>query len=95
MEATNVQVVPSHAKGLAIGFFGVLTLSPDALLIRLISVDGWTLVFWRGLLMSLTLLLGIALSVGIEMTHSHGPGTLPHSDSPKPVEIPTAPETPQ
>jgi drug/metabolite transporter (DMT)-like permease len=62
MEATNVQVVPSHAKGLAIGFFGVLTLSPDALLIRLISVDGWTLVFWRGLLMSLTLLLGIALT---------------------------------
>jgi zinc and cadmium transporter len=45
--------------------------------------------------LSAALLLGIALSVGIEMTHSHGPGTLPHSDSPKPVEIPTAPETPQ
>lgn len=50
----------SHGKGLAIGFFGVLVLSPDAFLIRSISVEGWTLVFWRGLLMGTTLLIGIA-----------------------------------
>ena len=52
----------SHVKGLALGLFGVLTLSPDALLIRLISVSGWTLVFWRGLLMSATLMLAVALT---------------------------------
>ncbi len=33
----------------------ILILSPDALLISLISVDPWTLVFWRGLLTSCTL----------------------------------------
>ncbi len=49
-------------KGLAIGLFGVLTLSPDALLIRLLSVSGWTLVFWRGLLMSATLMFAVALT---------------------------------
>ncbi len=52
----------SHVKGLAIGLFGVLTLSPDALLIRLLSVSGWTLVFWRGLLMSATLMFAVALT---------------------------------
>jgi drug/metabolite transporter (DMT)-like permease len=62
MEAVSTQVEPSHEKGLALGFFGVLVLSPDSLLIRLISVDGWTLVFWRGLLMGSTLLLGVAIT---------------------------------
>ena len=37
----------------------VVILSPDALLISLISTDPWTLVFWRGLLTSCT--LGAAL----------------------------------
>ena len=30
---------------------GVLVLTPDGLLIRLLSLDAWTLVFWRGALM--------------------------------------------
>jgi drug/metabolite transporter (DMT)-like permease len=62
MEAANTQVKPSHAKGLAIGFIGVMVLSPDALLIRLVTVDGWTLVFWRGLLMGSVLLIGVAVT---------------------------------
>jgi drug/metabolite transporter (DMT)-like permease len=60
VSTTVSQTQNSHAKGLAIGFFGILVLSPDALLIRLISVEAWTLVFWRGLLMGTTLLLAIA-----------------------------------
>ena len=44
-----------HLKGLAITGFGVLVLSPDALLLRLLSVDHWTTVMWRGVLMGLTL----------------------------------------
>ena len=40
----------SHAKGLLITGLGVLIITPDSLLIRLISVDPWTLLFWRGLL---------------------------------------------
>lgn len=40
----------SHAKGLAITALGVLVITPDSLLIRLVSSDPWTLTFWRGLL---------------------------------------------
>ena len=39
-----------HIKGLALTFTAVLILSPDALLIRLIRCDVWTLLFWRCLL---------------------------------------------
>jgi len=35
----------------------VFILSPDALLVRLISADAWTLLFWRGLLSGSTLLI--------------------------------------
>lgn len=46
-----------HLKGLLLTGAGVLVLSPDALLIRLLELDVWTLLFWRG--------LGIALVVGV------------------------------
>ncbi len=46
---------PTHLKGLAICTAGVLAISPDTLLIRLIDVDAWTLSFWRGLLLALVL----------------------------------------
>lgn len=38
-----------HAKGLVIVATGVLILTPDALLLRLIQADPWTLLFWRGI----------------------------------------------
>ena len=40
----------AHTKGLLITFTAVLILSPDALLVRLIRCDVWTLLFWRCLL---------------------------------------------
>ncbi|MBN1957289.1 MAG: DMT family transporter [Desulfuromonadales bacterium] len=50
-----------HTKGLILTFTAVLILSPDALLVRLIDTDIWTLLFWRCLLtatmMSLFLML--------------------------------------
>jgi drug/metabolite transporter (DMT)-like permease len=42
----------THTKGLLMTFTAVLILSPDALLVRLISCDVWTLLFWRCLLTS-------------------------------------------
>jgi drug/metabolite transporter (DMT)-like permease len=39
-----------HAKGLSITALGVLFISPDTLLIRLVAMDVWTLGLWRGLL---------------------------------------------
>lgn len=40
----------THLKGLLLTFVAVLVLSPDALLVRLIHCDVWTLLFWRCLL---------------------------------------------
>ena len=40
----------THLKGLMLTFTAVLILSPDALLVRLIHCDVWTLLFWRCLL---------------------------------------------
>lgn len=42
----------THIKGLLITFTAVVILSPDALLVRLIHCDVWTLLFWRCLLTS-------------------------------------------
>ncbi len=53
----------SHAKGLVITSLGVLLLTPDSLLIRLIGGDPWSLIFWRGLL------LGFGLSLGLLLVH--------------------------
>jgi len=41
--------VNSHLKGLLIAFFGILILSPDAVLVRLADSNSWTVLFWRGL----------------------------------------------
>ena len=42
-----------HLKGLLITTLGVLILSPDALLIRLLHADTWTVIFWRGIAFSI------------------------------------------
>ncbi|MCR9218781.1 MAG: DMT family transporter [Alphaproteobacteria bacterium] len=46
-----------HAQGFLLTLFGVLVLTPDTLLIRLIDTDPWTMTFWRGVLMPAVLLL--------------------------------------
>ncbi|MCB0374584.1 MAG: DMT family transporter [Sinomicrobium sp.] len=46
----------SHrAKGIVLAVLGVLVLIPDALLVRLIATNPATLLFWRGLLMGLSM----------------------------------------
>lgn len=49
--------LPPHAKGLMLVVGGVLLLTPDALLIRLIAIDHWNLLVWRGFLQALSLSL--------------------------------------
>ena len=51
--------LPDHAKGMLITVAGVLAVTPDSLLIRLVSADFMTLMFWRGLLVCLTLAVGL------------------------------------
>ncbi len=51
----------AHLKGLLLTFVAVLILSPDALLVRLIHCDVWTLLFWRCLLTSIMQALFLAI----------------------------------
>ena len=50
----------SHAKGLVIVTLGVLIITPDTLLIRLIGIDPWSLLVWRGYLQALGLTVILA-----------------------------------
>jgi len=50
-------ILSDNAKGILLASIGILILSPDSLLIRLIDIDLWTLMFLRGLFMGFTLLL--------------------------------------
>ena len=56
--------LPDHVKGLLITGAGVLLLTPDTLLVRLIAIDPWTMIFWRGALVMLGLVAYLAWSDG-------------------------------
>ena len=45
----------NYAKGFSLAIIGVLVLSPDALLIRLVHADGWTISMYRTGFMAITL----------------------------------------
>jgi drug/metabolite transporter (DMT)-like permease len=69
-----------HAKGLLITACGVLVISPDGLLTRLIETDHWTMMFWRALLLSFGMWMVISFSrpnrVRQEYKTVRGPGLL-------------------
>ena len=46
-------------KGIALAFFGVLMITPDSLFIRLVSIDSWGLIFYRGVIPFICLLVGL------------------------------------
>ena len=50
-----------HAKGLLITATGVLIISPDGLLARLIQADHWTIVFWRSLFVAMGMCYAVNL----------------------------------
>lgn len=50
-----------YLKGLMITVIGVLVITPDSLLIRLIDADSWTVIFWRNSLSGFAILLGLLL----------------------------------
>jgi drug/metabolite transporter (DMT)-like permease len=60
-----------YARGLAITLAGVIVISPDTLLIRLIDAGPWTQTFWRG-----TLSGALILSVYLAFTGARGLRTL-------------------
>ncbi len=54
-------MISERAQGYLITMFGVLAISPDGLLTRLISADALTITFWRGLFYGLMMMLYVAL----------------------------------
>lgn len=52
----------AHRRGFLLTLFGVLVLTPDTLLIRLIDVDPWTMNFWRGTMMAASLFVVYGLA---------------------------------
>jgi drug/metabolite transporter (DMT)-like permease len=50
----------SRTRGVTIVAAGVLALSPESLVIRLIDLDQWTILLWRGVLMAMGLMAFVA-----------------------------------
>lgn len=53
---SSMNKLTSRQRGLIITFLGVLIITPDALLLRLVEADHWTTMFWRGLFSVISLL---------------------------------------
>ena len=68
MSSSSWAGLSDHAKGLVITSLGVLILTPDALLLRLIEAPPITVLFWRG--------LGFVLVLGLVSLARHGGATL-------------------
>lgn len=54
----------NQVKGLFFGVAGILLLSPDTLIIRLVGTDPWTFIAWRGALMAIGMALIIVAMYG-------------------------------
>ena len=52
----------NHLKGLLIAFFGVLVLTPEGILVKLAYSDSFTILFWRGLFLTLSILIILLIS---------------------------------
>ena len=55
MQPGRTDAKADYVRGFGLATVGVVVLSPDSLLVRLIETDVWTLLFWRGLLAALAL----------------------------------------
>ena len=49
--------ISDHLKGILLTTAGVIILSPDAILMRLLNADTWTVLFWRGITFSIGITL--------------------------------------
>ncbi len=49
----------NQRKGMLLAFTGIMFITPDSLLIRLANINSWNLIFYRGLIPFLTILIGL------------------------------------
>jgi drug/metabolite transporter (DMT)-like permease len=61
-ERHSGMVLTGYRKGLALTAAGTLFASFEGLLVRLVSADSWTVIFWRGILLGIAMMLFIACS---------------------------------
>ena len=51
----------NQRKGMILAFTGIMFITPDSLLIRLANISSWDLIFYRGFIPFLTILIGLML----------------------------------
>ncbi len=61
---TPMKTQTNHVKGLTLGIVGVLVLSPDTLIIRLVDTEAWTFITWRGGLMFIGMMVILMFRFG-------------------------------
>ena len=49
----------NQRKGILLAFAGIMFITPDSLLIRLADINSWNLIFYRGFIPFLTILIGL------------------------------------
>jgi len=49
----------NQRKGMLLAFTGIMFITPDSLLIRLANINSWNLIFYRGFIPFLTILIGL------------------------------------
>ena len=73
-------MLSTHAKGLLLTALGVLVISPDGLLTRLILTDHWTMIFYRALFVSFGMWLVVSFTCPNRVLKQYrtvrGPGLL-------------------
>ena len=55
------QNLSSQQKGSLLAFVGVMFITPDSLFIRLASIETWSLLFYRGAIPFITVLLSLLI----------------------------------
>ena len=55
-------VLSDKQKGMGLALIGILFITPDSLLVRLITLDSWDLIFFRGLLPFFFLLIKVLVA---------------------------------
>jgi len=53
----SILQISDHLKGIIITTLGVIILSPDAILMRLLNAETWTILFWRGVTFTIGIIL--------------------------------------
>src|SRR4029450_6929288 len=56
-ERHSGMVLTGYRRGLALTAAGTLFASFEGLLVRLVSADSWTVIFWRGILLGIAMML--------------------------------------